>query len=135
MPILFLANAYFVFGSCLFGIWLMLICYIPTLISVMRIWHIRILPSLKKLMSQGPAVCIYNLVLVAKLGFLAKISFTIIPPKGFLGCSEKRTISRNYNLFVWSHVFFQPKWNDIKKTLYKLQKSIEKLLGFFLFFF
>jgi hypothetical protein len=29
---------------------------IPTWISVMRIWHIRIFPSLKKRMSQGPAV-------------------------------------------------------------------------------
>ena len=56
MPILYLAHAYLVFGSCLFGIWLMLIYYIPTLISVMRIWHMRIFPSLKKRMSQGPAV-------------------------------------------------------------------------------
>ena len=49
------------FGSCLFGIWFTLlnfssIYYIPTWISVMCIWQIHIFPSLKKLMSQGPAV-------------------------------------------------------------------------------
>ena len=49
------------FGSCLFGIWLMLlnfssIYYIPTWILVMHIWHIHIFPSLKNHMSQGPAV-------------------------------------------------------------------------------
>ena len=32
------------------------IYYIPTWISVMRIWHMRIFPSLKNRMSQGPAV-------------------------------------------------------------------------------
>ena len=57
-----------VFGSCL-CIWLMLlylahaksawpkfpsIYYIPTWISVMRIWHMQIFLSLKKRMSQGP---------------------------------------------------------------------------------
>ena len=36
------------------------IYYIPTWISVMRIWHMRIFPSLKKRMSQGPAVCRYD---------------------------------------------------------------------------
>ena len=32
------------------------IYYIPTWISVMRIWHIRIFSSLKKRMSQGPVI-------------------------------------------------------------------------------
>ena len=56
----YMAHAYLVFGSCLFSNWLMpiwhLVYYIPTLISVMRIWHMRIFHSLKKRMSQGPAV-------------------------------------------------------------------------------
>jgi hypothetical protein len=36
------------------------------------------------------------------LGFLAEISFTplLYHPGGFLGCPEKQTSSRNYNLFV-----------------------------------
>ena len=64
MPIWYLAHAYLVFGLCN-CIWLMWnshqlnfssIYYIPTWISVMRIWQIHIFPSLKKLMSQGPAV-------------------------------------------------------------------------------
>ena len=64
MPFWYLAHAYLVFGSC-YCIWLMRnphqlnfssIYYIPTWISVMRIWHMRIFPSLKKRMSQGPAV-------------------------------------------------------------------------------
>ena len=54
------------------------------------------------------------------LGFLAEISFTplLYHPGGCLGCPEKGTRSRNYNLFVRSAVF-QPKWNDIQKT-YKI---------------
>ena len=65
------------------------------------------------------------------LGFLAEISFTLLlyHPGGCLGCPEKRTSSRNYNLFVWSSVF-QPKLNDIKKPPKKLSKSSEKLLFF-----
>ena len=50
-------------------------------------------------------------------------------PGGCLGCPQKRTIARNYNLFVWFSVFW-PKWNDIKKNLQKLSKSIKKLLFF-----
>ena len=54
------------------------------------------------------------------LGFLVKISFTqlLYHPGGCLGCPEKQTSSRNYNLFVWSAVF-QPKCNEIEKT-YKI---------------
>ena len=41
------------------------------------------------------------------LGFLAEISFTplLYHPGGCLGCPEKKTRSRNYNLFVRSAVF------------------------------
>ena len=72
MPIWHLAHAYLIFGSCLFGIWLMQlylahvknlhqlnfssIYYIPTWISVMGIWQKCIFPSLKKCMRQGPAI-------------------------------------------------------------------------------
>jgi hypothetical protein len=68
------------------------------------------------------------------LGFLAKISFTplLYHPVGCLGCPEKQTSSRNYDLFVWSAVF-QPKWNCIQKNLQKISKSTEKLLFFRIF--
>ena len=59
--------------------------------------------------------CLRNTWMVPyTLGFLAKISFTLLlyHPGRCLGCPEKQTSSRNYNLFVWSAVF-QPKWNDI----------------------
>ena len=50
----------FLIWLMLIVIWLMLIqaytYYIPTWISVMRIWHVHIFPSLKKRKSQGPAV-------------------------------------------------------------------------------
>ena len=49
---------------------------------------------------------------------------TIYHPGGFLGCPEKRTRSRNYNLFVWSAVF-QPKLNDIKKTNKNYQNPVK----------
>ena len=51
------------------------------------------------------------------LGFLTEISFTplLYHPGVCLGCPEKGTRSKNYNLFVRSAVF-QPKWNDIQKT-------------------
>ena len=68
------------------------------------------------------------------LGFLAKISFTplLYPPGRCLGCPEKRTSSRNYNLFVWSAVF-QPKWNDIKKTYKNYQNPVKSyyFLGYY----
>ena len=51
------------------------------------------------------------------LEFLAKISFTplLYHPGGCLGCPEKWTNSRNYNLFV-SPTVFQSKWYGIQKT-------------------
>ena len=61
------------------------------------------------------------------LGFLAKISFTPLiyhPGGGSLGCPEKQTSSRDYNLFVWSTVF-QPKWNDIQKTYKTYQNPVK----------
>ena len=68
------------------------------------------------------------------LGFLAEISFTplLYHPGGCLGCPEKRTSSRNYNLFVWSAVF-QPKWNDIKKTYKNYQNPVKSycFLGYY----
>ena len=60
------------------------------------------------------------------LGFLAEISFTplLYHPRGCLGCPEKRSSSRNYNLFVWSAVF-QPKWNNIQKTYKNHQNPLK----------
>jgi hypothetical protein len=68
------------------------------------------------------------------LGFLAKISFIPLSyhPGGCLGCPEKQTISRNYNLFVWFAVF-QPKWNDIQKT-YKNYQNLVKSYCFLEYF-
>ena len=68
------------------------------------------------------------------LGFLAEISFTplLYHSGGCLGCPEKGTRSRNYNLFVRSAVF-QPKWNDVQKT-YKNHRNPVKsycFLGYF----
>jgi hypothetical protein len=67
------------------------------------------------------------------LGFLAEISFTPLSyhPRGCLGCPEKQIRSRNYNLFVWSAVF-QPKWNDIQKTLLLLGIFSEFIIQFWL---
>ena len=45
------ANAYFDLGHAYSSIY-----YIPIWISVMGIWHMRNFPSLKKRISQGPAV-------------------------------------------------------------------------------
>ena len=68
------------------------------------------------------------------LGFLANISFTplLYHPGGCLGCPEKRTSSRNYNLFVWSAVF-QPKLNDIQKGYKNYQNPLKShcFLGYF----
>jgi hypothetical protein len=60
------------------------------------------------------------------LGFLAEISFTplLYHPGGCLGCPEKGTSSRNYNLLVLSAVF-QPKWNDIKQTYRNYQNPVK----------
>ena len=73
-------------------------------------------------------------VLQNTLGFLAKISFTplLYHPGGCLVCPEKRTSSRNYNLFVWSAVF-QPKWNDIQKSYKNYQNPWKSycFLGYF----
>ena len=67
-------------------------------------------------------------------GFLVEFSFTplLYHPGGCLGCPEKRTSSRNYNLFVWSAVF-QPKWNDIKKTYKNYQNPVKSycFLGYY----
>ena len=52
----------------------------------------------------------------------------------FLGCSEKGTSPRNFNLFVWSTVF-QPKWNDIQKSYRNYQDSLKSFLGYFLSLF
>jgi hypothetical protein len=60
MLLLYLTHAFIVFGSCSYCIWLMLLLYLAHAlpwISVMRIWVMRIFLSLKKRMSQGPAVC------------------------------------------------------------------------------
>ena len=71
---------------------------------------------------------------VITLGFLAEISFTplLYHPGGCLGCSEKGTRSRNYNLFVRSAVF-QPKWNDVQKTYKNHQNPVKSycFLGYF----
>ena len=68
------------------------------------------------------------------LGFLAKISFTplLYHPGGCLGCPEKQTSSRNYNLFVWSAVF-QPKWNDIQKSYKNYQNPLKRYCFFGIF--
>ena len=60
------------------------------------------------------------------LGFLAEISFTplLYHPVGCLGCPEKWTSSRNYNLFVWCAVF-QPKWNAIQKSYKNYQNPLK----------
>ena len=60
------------------------------------------------------------------LGFLTEISFTplLYHPGVCLGCPEKGTRSRNYNLLVWSAVF-QPKWNDIQKTFKNYQNPVK----------
>ena len=68
------------------------------------------------------------------LGFLVKISFTplLYPPGRCLGCLEKPTSSRNYNLFVGPAVF-QPKCNDIQKTYKNHQNPMKSycFLGYF----
>ena len=68
------------------------------------------------------------------LGFLAEISFTPLSyhPGGCLGCPEKETRSRNYNLFVRSTVF-QSKWNDVQKTYKNHQNPVKSycVLGYF----
>ena len=53
-------------------------------------------------------------------------------PGWCLGCQEKWTSSRNYNLFVWSAVF-QPKWNDIQKSYKNYQNPLKSycFLGYF----
>jgi hypothetical protein len=68
------------------------------------------------------------------LGFLAKISFTplLFHPGGCLWCPEKRTSSRNYNLFVWSTVF-QPKWHGIRKTYKDYQNPVKRYRFFRIF--
>ena len=60
---------------------------------------------------------------------------TIIQPwrsGGCLGCPEKGTRSKNYNLFVRSAVF-QPKWNDVQKTYKNHQNPVKSyyFLGYF----
>ena len=73
-------------------------------------------------------------VINCTLGFLAKLSFTplLYHPGGCLGCPEKETRSRNYNLFVRSAVF-QPKWNDVQKTYKNHQNPVKSycFLGYF----
>jgi hypothetical protein len=68
------------------------------------------------------------------MGFLAKISFTpLLYHSGeCLGCPEKRTSLRNYNLFVLSAVF-QPKGNGIQKTYTNYQNPVKSycFLGYF----
>ena len=68
------------------------------------------------------------------LGFLAEIFFTplLYHPGGCLGCPEKGTRSRNYNLFVRPAVF-QPKSNDIQKTYKNHQNPVKSycFLGYF----
>ena len=50
-----------------------------------------------------------TLLPIITLGFLAEISFTplLYHPGGCLGCPEKGTRSRNYDLFVRSAVYSQ----------------------------
>ena len=71
---------------------------------------------------------------LSTLGFLAEISFTplLYHPGGCLGCPEKGTRSRNYDLFVRSAVF-QPKWNDVQKTYKNHQNPVKSycFLGYF----
>ena len=75
-----------------------------------------------------------TLLVYITLGFLAEISFTplLYHPEGCLGCPEKGTRSRNYNLFVRSAVF-QPKWNDVQKTYKNHQNPVKSycFLGYF----
>ena len=57
---------------------------------------------------------------------------TIIHPGRYLGCPEKGTSSRNYNLFVWFDVF-SAKWNDIQKSYKNYQNPLKSycFLGYF----
>jgi hypothetical protein len=68
------------------------------------------------------------------LGFLAKIYFAplLYQPGGCLGCPEKQTSSRDYNLFV-GFVVFQPKWNGIQNTYKNYQNPAKSycFLGYF----
>ena len=61
------------------------------------------------------------------LGFLAKISFTplLYHPVGCLGCPEKQTSSRNYDLFVCFLLFFSQNGIAFKKTYKKYQNPLK----------
>ena len=65
---------------------------------------------------------------LSPFGFLAEISFTplLYHPEGCLGCPEKRTSSKNYNLFVLIAVFQLEDFiiSSVKNcmTCYKFQK-------------
>ena len=68
---------------------------------------------------------------ICTLEFLADISFVLLlyHPGGCLGCPEKQTNSRKYNLFVWSAVFLA-KMNDIKITFKNCQNLVKNYCSF-----
>ena len=73
------------------------------------------------------SACYHYLQQVVHTGTFAKIYF--IPLLYHPVCPEKRTSSRNYNLFVRSDVF-QPKWNDIRKNIKKYQNPVKSYCFF-----
>ena len=84
-------------------------------------------------MSNRKAIFEYVLMANPHWDFLP-ISFTplLFHPGGCLWFPEKRTSSRNYNLFVWSSVF-QSKWHGIQKTYKNYQNPVKSycFLGYF----
>ena len=92
-------------------------------------WKIDKTPLFERFRSKC-TLCIFKYTLV----FLAEISFIplLYHLEECLGCQEKRTSSRNYNLFVWSAVF-QPKWNDIQKSYKNYQNPVKSycFLGYY----
>ena len=103
--------------------------YLPVALAIKRYSFFSVyLPLLKMTLLSTLAIRYVT------LGFLAKISFTplLYHPGGCLGCPEKETRSRNYNLFGRSAVF-QPKWNDIQNTYKNHQNPVKSycFLGYF----
>ena len=62
---------------------------------------------------------------ICTLGFLAEFSFIplLYHPGECLGCPEKQTSSRNYNLFVWVAVFQKTNKNNQKLLLFGISSE------------